>query len=142
MSNYGQKVSTPIIIDRAKKGGFYLKKSKRKSHDREVLTKYVGEFIGHYSSHHKCNPYADKKWYLITSIDNCSRYLLYYKLIERETSWTHIEALEKVALKYGSCLFILCRLLLTHYLQKPIAAWTNILIKSKILSTSTYSSIP
>jgi len=101
MSNYKQKVSTPTIIDRAKKGGFYLKKSKRKAHDREVLTNYVGELIQHDSSHHKWSPYADKKWYLITSIDDCSRFLLYYKLIERETSWTHIEALEEVALKYG-----------------------------------------
>ena len=101
MSNYKQKVSTPTIISRAKKYGFYLKKSKRKSHDREVLTNYVGELIQHDSSHHKWSPYADKKWYLITSIDDCSRYLLYYKLIERETSWTHIEALEEVALKYG-----------------------------------------
>ncbi len=101
ISNYGQKVSTPTIIDRAKKGGFYLKKSKRKSHDREVLTNYVGELIQHDSSHHKWSPYADKKWYLITSIDDCSRYLLYYKLLERETSWAHIEALEEVALNFG-----------------------------------------
>jgi len=100
-SNYGQKVSTPTIISRAKRGGFYLKKSKRKAHDREVLTNYVGELIQHDSSHHKWSPYADKKWYLITSIDDCSRYLLYYKLIERETSWTHIEALEEVALNFG-----------------------------------------
>ena len=101
MSNYGQKVSTPTIISRAKRGGFYLKKSKRKAHDREVLTNYVGELIQHDSSHHKWSPYADKKWYLITSLDDCSRYLLYYKLIERETSWAHIEALEAVALNFG-----------------------------------------
>ncbi len=100
-SKYGQKVSTPTIINRAKKGGFYLKKSKRKAHDREVLTNYVGELVQHDSSHHKFSPYTEKKWYLITSIDDCSRYLLYYRLIERETSWTHIEALEEVALKYG-----------------------------------------
>ena len=101
MSNYGQRVSTPTIINRAKRGGFYLKKSKKKAHDREVLTNYVGELIQHDSSHHMWSPYADRKWYLITSIDDCSRYLLYYKLIERETSWTHIEALEEVVLKYG-----------------------------------------
>lgn len=100
-SNYKQKVSTPTIIDRAKKYGFYLKKSKRKAHDREVLTNYVGELIQHDSSHHRWSPYADKKWYLITSIDDCSRYLLYYKLLERETSWAHIEALEEVALNFG-----------------------------------------
>jgi len=101
MSTYGQKVSTPTIIDRAKRGGFYQKKSKRKAHDREVLTNYVGELIQHDSSKHRWSPYADRKWYLITSIDDCSRFLLYYKLIERETSWAHIEALEEIALKYG-----------------------------------------
>jgi hypothetical protein len=101
LSNYGQKVSTPTIISRAKRGGFYLKKSKRKAHDREVLTNYVGELIQHDSSHHMWSPYADSKWYLITSIDDCSRYLLYYKLLERETSWTHIEALEEVAINFG-----------------------------------------
>ena len=101
ISNYGQKVSTPTIISRAKRSGHYLKKSKRKAHDREVLTNYVGELIQHDSSKHRWSPYAYRKWYLITSIDDCSRYLLYYKLIERETSWTHIEALEEVALKYG-----------------------------------------
>jgi len=100
-SGYDHKVSTPTIIDRAKKGGFYLKKPKRKAHDREVLTNYVGELIQHDSSHHRFSPYAFSKWYLITSIDDCSRYLLYYKLTERETSWAHIEALEEVALKYG-----------------------------------------
>ncbi|MCL6087992.1 MAG: hypothetical protein M1475_06230 [Actinobacteria bacterium] len=101
LSGYDQKVSTPTIIDRAKKGGFYLKKPKRKTHDREVLTNYVGELIQHDSSHHRFSPYACSKWYLITSIDDCSRFLLYYKLTERETSWAHIEALEEVALKYG-----------------------------------------
>ncbi len=66
LSTYGQKVSTPTIISRAKRDGFYLKKSKRKAHDREVLTNYVGELIQHDSSKHKWSPYADKKWYLIT----------------------------------------------------------------------------
>ncbi|MDZ7837655.1 MAG: hypothetical protein U5N58_06705 [Actinomycetota bacterium] len=65
-SKYGQKVSTPTIINRAKKAGYYLKKSKRKAHDREVLTNYVGELIQHDSSHHKFSPYAESKWYLIT----------------------------------------------------------------------------
>ena len=45
--------------------------------------------------------HSDKKWYLITSIDDCSRYLLYYNLVESETSWTHICTLEDVALIYG-----------------------------------------
>ena len=98
---YKNKVSLPTIIDRAKKGGFYINRPKSKAHDREVVTNYVGELVQHDSSHHKWSPYADKKWYLITSIDDCSRYLLYYNLVESETSWTHIMSLEDVAVLYG-----------------------------------------
>lgn len=52
-SKYCQKVSVPTIIDRAKKNNFYFPRPKRKSHDREVLTNYVGELIQHDSSWHK-----------------------------------------------------------------------------------------
>jgi len=38
---------------------------------------------------------------LITSLDDYSRFLLYAKLVQRETSWTHILALQSVILKYG-----------------------------------------
>ncbi|MFQ6067795.1 MAG: hypothetical protein ACE5K3_11060 [bacterium] len=100
--NYGQKVSLPTIINRAKKEGFYKpRRKKRKSHDREVLTNYIGELIQHDSSHHKFSPYADKRWYLITSLDDYSRFLLYYRLVEKETSWHHILALQAVFLTWG-----------------------------------------
>lgn len=98
---YQQKVSLPTIIDRAKKNDFYLKKPKRTIHDREVLTNYAGEIIQHDSSQHKWSPYAKEKWYLITSLDDFSRYLLYAKLVKTETSWAHICALQAVMLKYG-----------------------------------------
>jgi len=98
---YKQKVSLPTIIDRAKKNDFYLKKPKRTAHDREVLTNYAGEIIQHDSSYHKWSPYAKEKWYLITSLDDFSRYLLYAKLLKKETSWSHICALQAVLLKHG-----------------------------------------
>jgi len=99
---YGQKVSLPTIIARAKKEGFYTSRQrKKKLHDREVLTNYIGELIQHDSSHHKFSPYADKKWYLITSLDDYSRLLLYAKLVEKETSWHHIVALQDVFLTWG-----------------------------------------
>ena len=44
---------------------------------------------------------AAGKWYLITSIDDYSRLILYAVLVERETTWEHILALETVLLKYG-----------------------------------------
>ena len=98
---YSQKVSLPTIIDRAKRNNFYFLKPKRKAHDREVLTNYPGELIQHDSSHHLFAPYAASKWYLITSIDDYSRLILYACLVEKETTWEHILALEAVLLKYG-----------------------------------------
>ena len=99
---YRQKVSLSTIIDRAKKHGFYLKKPKRSLHDREVLTRYVGELIQHDSSHHLWAPAAQEKWYLITSLDDYSRFILYAVLVKKETSWTHILALlQTVILRHG-----------------------------------------
>jgi len=59
---YGQKVSLPTIIDRAKRNNFYFLKPKRKAHDREVITNYPEELIQHDSSHHQFAPYAAGKW--------------------------------------------------------------------------------
>ena len=98
---HNQKVSLPTIINRAKKNGFYLKKPKRTAHDREVLTNYVGELIQHDSSVHLWSPPAKEKWYLITSIDDFSRFMLYATLLRKESSWAHIAALQMVFLKYG-----------------------------------------
>lgn len=98
---YNQKVSLPTIIERAKKNAFYLKKPKRTAHDREVLTNYTGELIQHDSSHHLWAPNAGEKWYLITSLDDYSRYILYAKLFKKETSWAHILAVEAMVLKHG-----------------------------------------
>jgi len=98
---YDQKVSVSTIINRAKKNDFYLTKPKRKVHDREVLTNYAGELIQHDSSYHKWSPYAQEKWYLITSLDDFSRFILYALLIKKETSWAHISAMESIFLKYG-----------------------------------------
>ena len=97
---YNQRVSLPTIIDRAKRNNFYFLRPKRKAHDREVITNYPGELVQHDSSHHQFAPYA-RKWYLITSLDDYSRLILYACLVERETTWEHILALEAVLLKYG-----------------------------------------
>jgi hypothetical protein len=100
-TEHRQKVSLSTIIDRAKKHGFYLKKPKRRSHDREVLTRYVGELIQHDSSLHLWAPAAQEKWYLITSLDDHSRFILYAALVQKETTWSHIQALQTVILRYG-----------------------------------------
>jgi hypothetical protein len=73
-NSYHQKVSLPTIINRAKKNGFYLPRSKKTAHDREVLTHYAGKLIQHDSSYHLWAPAAQEKWYLITSRDDYSRF--------------------------------------------------------------------
>jgi len=100
-TNYQQDVSLPTIIDRAKKNSFYLKERKRKAHDREVLTRYAGELIQHDSSFHLWAPDAREKWYLITSLDDFSRYILYAVFVKREAVWTHISALQTLVLTWG-----------------------------------------
>ena len=100
-TTYHQKVSLNTIIHRAKKHGFYLKKPKRTTHNREVLTRYAGELIQHDSSFHLWAPAAQEKWYLITSLDDHSRFMFYAALVRKETSWTHIQGLQTVILRYG-----------------------------------------
>ncbi len=99
--DFDHRVSLNTIIDRAKKNDCYLKKSKRSVHDRMVLTNHIGELIQHDSSVHLFAPYANEKWYLITSLDDFSRFILFAKLYKKETSWSHIQALQTVILKYG-----------------------------------------
>lgn len=70
-------------------------------HDHEVLTNHVGELVQHDSSKHRWSPYVNEQWYLITSLDDYSRYMLYADIEERELTWTHIKALELVWLKHG-----------------------------------------
>ena len=98
---YHQSASLSTIIARAKKHGFYQPRRPHKTHDREVLTRYVGELIQHDSSHHLWAPAAQVKWYLITSLDDFSRYLFFARLVEHETVWMHIDALQRLVLRYG-----------------------------------------
>lgn len=100
-TKYKQIVSLPTIIVRAKKYNFYNPQPKRKAHDRMVLTNHIGELIQHDSSIHKWSPYVEEKWYLITTIDDYSRFMFYAKLLDHESVWVHIEALEAVFLTYG-----------------------------------------
>lgn len=100
-TDYGHKVSLPTIINRARKHGFSLRKPKRSIHDREVLTHYTGQLIQHDASWHLWAPAAREKWWLITSLDDFSRLILYAELLKSQTSWAHISALQSVFLKYG-----------------------------------------
>lgn len=95
-------ISSQTVRNRAKKWGYYIPERKKdKSHTREVVTQAPGMLLQHDSSHHKWSPYAEKRWALITTIEDFSRYLLYAEFFERETTWTHIQAVESVVLNWG-----------------------------------------
>jgi hypothetical protein len=101
--NYKQTACLSTVINYAKANGFYLPKhNKPKTHDREVLTSHIGELIQHDASYHLWAPDSGVKWTLLTSLDDHSRFMLYAKLVERESSWSHISALQSVVLKYGT----------------------------------------
>jgi hypothetical protein len=100
---HGQTAAVSTIIQYAKANGFHLpKRHKPKTHDREVLTTHAGELIQHDASYHLWAPDSGVKWTLITSLDDYSRCLLYAQLVERESSWTHIQALQSVVMKHGA----------------------------------------
>jgi len=101
-NTYKIKVSVPTIINRAKDNDFYLPRREKKIHDREVITNFVGELIQHDSSLHQWSPFSPVKWYLITSLDDYSRGLLFADLFARESSWAHIGAVESVVTRYGA----------------------------------------
>lgn len=98
---YSQQVSVPTIINRAKENGFYLGRKPKKMHDREVATSFIGELTQHDSSHHLFAPDGNTKWYLISSLDDYSRLLMYVDLWFQETTFAHISALESAILNYG-----------------------------------------
>ena len=100
---YGQSAGLSTIIRYAKANGFYLpNRKKRKSHDRQVLTSHAGELIQHDASYHIWAPDSKVKWCLITSLDDYSRFMLYAKLVEHESSWDHIQALQTIVVKHGT----------------------------------------
>jgi hypothetical protein len=98
---YHEKVSLPAIVATARKYGFYIPKKELKPHDREVSTHYAGELLQHDASYHLFAPYAGEKWYLITTLDDFSRMILFAQLVKKETSWTHILAFRHVCLTWG-----------------------------------------
>lgn len=95
------EVSVPTIINRAKRSGFYIPRVGRALHERIVSTDFIGELVQHDSSHHLFCPLMREKLYLITSLDDHSRLLLYADLFLEETTWHHIEALSHVFSVYG-----------------------------------------
>jgi transposase len=97
----GIRVSLNTIIDRAKHLDCYIPHKTRKVHDREVLTAAIGALVQHDSSLHLWSPFAQEKWVLITSIDDFSRKLLFADLVQKDTTWAHIQATQALMQAYG-----------------------------------------
>jgi len=101
LAKKGFYVSLTTIIERAKRLDCYQLQKPRKVHDREVLTAAVGALIQHDASVHLWSPFAEAKWYLITSIDDYSRMILYADFVSQETTWAHIQAVQSLVTTYG-----------------------------------------
>lgn len=70
-------------------------------HTREVVTTSIGALIQHDALLHLWSPYAQEKWTLITSIDDCSRMILFADFFAGETTWAHIQAAQAVIETFG-----------------------------------------
>ncbi len=101
LRNQGITVSATTIINRAKRLGCYQPHRPEKVHDRQVVTTAIGALIQHDASLHLWSPYATEKWTLITSIDDYSRMLLFADFFPVETTWTHIQATQRLIQTYG-----------------------------------------
>jgi len=124
---YDYSVSLPTIISRAKSHGYYIKKkTKKNDHDRLVLTKNTGELVQQDASYHKFSPYSDKKWTLVTALDDYSRFIFFAVLVEKESSWQHILATEHIVLNYGIPLaYYTDSHSIFRFVQKRDSIWRN-----------------
>jgi len=131
-SKEGVSVSLTTIIKKAKEWDCYLPKRKKgASHDREVITTAIGALIQHDASIHLWSPYASEKWILITSLDDFSRKLLFAELVERETTWEHIKAVETVCKAYGIPLrYYVDQLRIFRFVQGRDSIWRKHILQT------------
>lgn len=132
LTKHGVKVSLTTIIKKAKEFDCYLPKRKRgKVHDREVVTTSPGALIQHDASLHLWSPYASEKWILITSLDDFSRKLLFAALVERETTWEHIRAVETICKAWGFPLrYYVDQLRIFRFIQGRDSIWRKHILQT------------
>lgn len=131
-SKDGVIVSLTTIIKKAKELNCYQPKRKRTNlHDREVITTAIGALIQHDASHHLWSPYAKEKWTLVTSLDDFSRKLLFADLVERETTWEHIRAVEAVSRIWGFPLrYYVDQLRIFRFVQGRDSIWRKHILQT------------
>jgi hypothetical protein len=132
----GMPVSVTTIIKRAKQLDCYKPRKKRKAHDREVLTASSGALIQHDASTHLWSPFAQKKWVLITSIDDYSRKLLFADFFPSETTWAHIQATQALIQAYGLPLrYYVDSLRVFRFVQGRDSFWRNHVLETDDVDT-------
>jgi len=132
----GVEVSVNTIIDRAKRLGCYKPRKKRKVHDREVLTAATGALIQHDSSYHLWSPFATEKWYLVTSIDDYSRMLLFADFFPKESTWAHIQGVQALTQAYGIPLrYYVDSLRVFRFVQGRDSFWRNHVLQTDDVDT-------
>jgi len=133
----GRHISAQTVRNRAKAWGYYVPKPAPKAkHTRVVLTTATGLLLQHDASHHKWSPHADRKWCLITTIDDYSRLLLFAELFEEESAWAHIQALKQVVLTYGvGCNYYTDNHSIFRYIERMESYWQTPKISTKDIKT-------
>jgi hypothetical protein len=132
----GFKVSVTTIIDRAKRLGCHKPRKKRKAHDREVVTASIGALIQHDSSLHFWSPFAKEKWYLVTSIDDFSRMLLFAEFFQKDSTWAHIQAVQALVQAYDIPLrYYVDSLRVFRFIQGRDSVWRKHVLQTDDVDT-------
>jgi len=136
LAEKGIQVSLTTIIKRAKKLGCHKPRRKRRVHDREVLTASIGALVQHDSSLHQWSPFAQEKWYLITSIDDYSRKILFADFFPKETTWAHIQATQALIQRNGLPLrYYVDSLRVFRFVQGRDSFWRNHVLETDDIDT-------
>lgn len=97
---YKKEISSGTIRNRAISWGFWKPKNKSSKTYIEFEAGGFGVLWQHDASIHKWSPYMEK-FYLILTIDDHSRYFVYGKFVQEESSIAHIYSIEEAVLSFG-----------------------------------------
>lgn len=91
-----------------------------------MITRHTGELIQHDSSYHRWSPYIPEKFYLITSLDDYSRYLFYADIAEKSRVGRISSPLNTVCTRYGLPLsYYVDNHAMFRFLEKRDTVWTK-----------------
>jgi len=100
LRNHGKKISYGTIRNKAILWKFHDPKKEKNTLYTEFERGGFGSLFQHDTSIHQWSPYM-KKFYLILTIDDHTRYFVYAKFFQEESSMNHIYAVEETVMTYG-----------------------------------------